>query len=141
MSGRVLVLNDDPDAGELIARLVETTGVDAERCTDPGQVLGLLKDGSRWIGAVLDLQGGTAASLPVLNDIRQAEDPIGSIAVLVLTSTADSELFAWQSGADGFLQRPFHADDLVTALGAALGRSASERDAYRRDRVSGAQPA
>ena len=33
VSGRVLVLNDDPDAGELIARLVETTGVDAERCT------------------------------------------------------------------------------------------------------------
>ena len=141
MSGRVLVLNDDPDAGELIARLVETTGVDAERCTDPGQVLGLLKDGGDWVGAVLDLQGGTAASLPVLTDIRQQQDPIGSIAVLVLTSTADSEVFAWQSGADGFLQRPFHADDLTTMLSAALGRSAAERDAYRRDRVSGAQSA
>ena len=103
-------------------------------------MLGLLKDGGEWAGAVLDLQGGTAASLPILTDIRQQQDPIGSIAVLVLTSTADSELFAWQSGADGFLQRPFHADDLTAALGAALGRSAVEREAYRRERVSG-QPA
>jgi two-component system KDP operon response regulator KdpE len=141
MSGQVLVVNDDPDGCELIARLVAAGGWGAQRCTDPGTALATLKGDDGWVAVVLDVRGGTVEALPLLAEIRQQEPPVGELAVLVLTTTADNEVFAWQAGADGYLRRPFHGNDLLADLRAALGRGADERDSHRRSRVSGAQPA
>lgn len=134
MNDPVLVVNDDLDSGELIARLVEAAGWPAVRCSDSAEVMTQLREG-KWSGVVLDLKAGTIACLPLLGTIRGEETPIESIPVLVLTSTRDSELQAWQAGADGFLRRPFHAADLTYALTDALRRTPAERDAYRRSRV------
>lgn len=141
MSGQVLVVNDDSDGCELIARLVASAGWSAQRCTDPGSALAALKGDDGWVAVVLDLRGGMVESLPVLAEIRQQDPPVGDLAVLMLSSTADNETFAWQAGADGYLRRPFHANDLLSDLREAVDRPVDERDAYRRGRVTGAQPA
>ena len=44
----------------------------------------------------------------------------GSRVVLV-AATSSSAMFSWQAGIDEFLPRPFHADDLITAVAEALG--------------------
>jgi hypothetical protein len=41
-------------------------------------------------------------------------------------------MFSWQAGIDEFLPRPFHADQLITAVTEALGRPDSDRRHHRR---------
>jgi len=45
-------------------------------------------------------------------------------------------LLAWQGGADGFLVRPFHADDLCRAIDEALARPDAEREQHRRAAIA-----
>jgi DNA-binding response OmpR family regulator len=134
---RVLVVNDDPDSCELVARIVESAGWTATRCYSADDALSVLESGDPPFKAVLaDFQaGGASAGLRLLDDVRRMPS-FGEMPVLVLTANDANRLFAWQSGVDGFLVRPFHADDLINEVYAVLTRTPDERAVYRQAQLT-----
>ncbi len=121
---RVLVVDDNADACELIARIVESAGWTATRCYAHDDALEKLDKGDPPFKAVIaDFQsGGTGASLELLDTVRRSKD-FSEIPVLLLTRNDTNRIYAWESGADAFLVRPFHADDLINEIYAVLTRS------------------
>jgi DNA-binding response OmpR family regulator len=134
---RVLVVDDDKDACELVARIVESAGWTATRCYTQDDALRKLDEGDPPFKAVIaDLHsGGTGAGLEMLDAIRRAKD-VKDVPVLLLTQSDQNRMFAWESGADAFLVRPFHADDLINEVYAVLTRTLEERDAWREAQLS-----
>jgi DNA-binding response OmpR family regulator len=133
----VLVVDDNADACELIARIVESAGWTATRSYSQDDALAKLDTGDPPFKAVVaDFQsGGTGASLELLDAIRRNRD-IAEIPVLLLTQSDTNRMYAWESGADAFLVRPFHSDDLINEIYAVLTRSTDERDAWREEQLA-----
>ena len=134
---RVLVVDDNADACELIARIVESAGWTATRCYAQDDALDKLDNGDPPFKAVVaDFQsGGVGASLELLDAVRRSKD-FSDIPVLLLTVSETNRMFAWESGADAFLVRPFHADDLINEIYAVLTRSTDEREAWREGQLA-----
>ena len=124
----ILVANPDEAVREVVARVVETVGLDAVRLAADADVAeAVVHSGAD--GAVLDLG---AASLAALQALRARPEPAGTAARVVVIGTGPANgRLAWQAGADGFLVRPFHARDLQAALTDALGRPEAERASHR----------
>ena len=134
---RVLVVDDNADACELIARIVESAGWTATRCYAQDEALDKLDTGDPPFKAVVaDFQsGGVGASLELLDAVRRNKD-FSQVPVLLLTQNETNRMFAWESGADAFLVRPFHADDLINEIYAVLTRSVDEREAWREEQLA-----
>jgi DNA-binding response OmpR family regulator len=129
---RVLVVDDDPDACELLARIVERHDMEAVRALDHGEAMTqLLGAINAFRGVVIDFaHGGPSASVALLEDIR-GSDAITDLAVVIIPRLDQARVFAWQAGADAYLVRPFHADELLAELDAALERTPDERATHR----------
>jgi DNA-binding response OmpR family regulator len=129
---KLVVANDDPDACEVVARVLELDGHEVVRVSDPEAVPGVVLD-ARASGLVLDLMhGGYGANLDAFERLRTRFEAGGrDVRVVLVGAKASQALFAWQSGVDGFLLRPFHGDDLRRAVLDALGRTEKERKTYR----------
>lgn len=126
----VLLVCDDPDAGELLARLLAVDGHDLHRVeTAEGAVRHLLATPRR--AAVLSLSGPTA-NRELLGKIRDHPNPpVNEVAVVVLADEVDAQADAYDKGADGFLARPFHAEQLTAEVQGALDRPLAARAAHR----------
>ncbi len=132
--GRVLVVHDDPDGCELLVRILAVAGHDVVRAHDFGEMSDRLLEPPTPQCVVLDVNtGGIGGNLKLLDAIRGHRDrEIAGARVVLVATTASSAMFSWQAGIDEFLERPFHADELITAVADALGRPAAERRVYRR---------
>jgi two-component system OmpR family response regulator len=128
----VLVVDDDPDACELIARIIERHGMGAVRAHGHDEAMTeLLGAINAFRAIVVDFtHGGAAAGVGLLEDVRSS-DAIRNLPVVVLTRLDQNRVFAWQAGADGYLVRPIHASELLAELDAVLARSPEERSAHR----------
>jgi DNA-binding response OmpR family regulator len=126
----ILLVCDDPDAGELLSRLMTADGHDVHRVeTAEGAVRHLLATPRH--AAVLSLSGPTA-NRQLLEKIRDHPNTeVSEVAVVLLADDVAAGPEAWTKGADGFLARPFHADQLTEELQGALDRPLSERAAHR----------
>jgi DNA-binding response OmpR family regulator len=135
--GVVLVVNEDQDACELVARLVEWAGFRAQRSHDVVGVVGQLAE-QRHAALIVDSLGtGIATAFKVLDDVRADGPEVQETPVIILAATDTNRLFAYQSGVDGYVVRPFHADELVEAVRAAVGRSSAERVSFRQAQLLG----
>jgi len=132
---RLLVVDDDPAGRELIARILESAGWQADRCPSEAEALVQLDTAEPpYKAVVIDFTSGTTSSVQLLGAIRN-RDSSADIPVALLTTSTDGQVFAWQSGVDGFLVRPFHADDLINEVYAMLSRTAAERVQHRNDEL------
>lgn len=135
-AGRVLVVDDDPDAAETMRRLLDSRGFVVDVVEGPEAVAVHL--GAHPADLVLiDLhRGGTSAALTLLDQLRMSTDPDASnVRVVIATDLDENRVFSWQSGVDGFLVRPYHADDLVQELVEVLERSDEARVGHRQDQI------
>ena len=132
----VLLVCDDPDAGELLSRLMAADGHDVHRVeTAEGAVRHLLATPRQ--AAVLSLSGPTA-NRHLLEKIRaHPNPPVSEVAIVLLADDIGAGPEAWDKGADGFLARPFHADQLASELSGALERPLGDREAHRQAQLSG----
>ncbi|HEY2813393.1 MAG TPA: response regulator [Acidimicrobiales bacterium] len=136
---KVLVVNDDENACELLCRLLTKAGHPVERAANPDQALSIL-DVLRPGCVVLDLStGGIGRNLQVLDAIRsQLDQRLASTRVVLIAHQTSNRKFSWQAGTDAFLVRPFHADELTKAVAEVLARPDSERQSFRRREVDAA---
>jgi DNA-binding response OmpR family regulator len=132
---RVLVVNDDPDAGELLVRVLANAGYRSSATTGERDVLpAMYEQLPRCV--VLDLSS-VAASLKVLDTLRSNDDRrIATARVLLCAPSAQNRSFSYQSGADAFLVRPFHAGELLDLVDDVLTRAETERARHRREQLT-----
>ena len=118
-SSQVLVVNTDSSSLELVCRLIEREGWTAHRSTIAEGVVDELAE-RPFAGLVLDLPD-LDSSLEIVRELRASGGEAANTPVLVLTSTGGDESAALRAGADGFLARPFHADELHQQAELVLG--------------------
>jgi len=136
----VLVVNDDEDACELLCRVIQHTGVVAFRAhSSDGAIDELGAHVAAVQAVVLDFNSGTAASLALLESIRDDPD-LSHLCVMVIATTAANRRHVYNSGADEFLTRPFHVDEFTSAVGAMLARSPHEREVHRQMELADEAP-
>lgn len=135
---RVLVVDDNPDAARLLTKLFRRAGYEVADVADHQVALATLQNEPAPISAVVIAfsNAGNSACLKLLDAIRHTPDTkVNAMRAVLLLDSARQLLFSWQSGADDILARPFHADDLIAAVGAAIDRPESQRAAYRREQM------
>ncbi len=135
-SSSILVVNDDRDSCELIARLVESAGWKVQRCFDPDDATKSLdRPMASYAAVVVDLTTGLTGGTEVLDSARRQPSPRGSVPVVLMTSRAEDDTIAWQAGADAVMIRPFHANDFLDELRSTLARTPDERTALRATKI------
>ena len=136
-SAVVLVINDRPDACEMLVRMLASRGfraVGARSDDEAGAHLG--SDLPRCV--VIDVhEGGIGTALQVLDHIRSHEDlRVSTARVVMCADNARNRSFSFQSGADSFVVRPYHLDELVEHITDVLDRAHEDRARHRRDELA-----
>jgi DNA-binding NtrC family response regulator len=132
MSGRVLVVDDDPVQCRLLEGMLQKFGYEAAVLDNGDAALALLAgaDGSRFDCLILDLVMPNLDGLGVLARLRQA-----AIKVPVIVQTAhggiDNVVSAMRAGAVDFVVKPVGAERLQVSLRNALNTSALEGELAR----------
>jgi DNA-binding response OmpR family regulator len=140
---RVVVVDDDPAACELIVRVLRAAPpqYEVERARDQIELTERLMSTPPVSAIVVDVSaGGIGGGLKLLDAVRGSLDPvIATTPVVLVAPSTSSAMFSWQAGVDELLVRPFHANDLVGAVGAAIARPTEERPKYRRTQLDAAK--
>ena len=118
---RVLLVEDDPTTSRSIELMLSHANFNVY-CTDLGEEaveLGKLYD---YDLILLDLNLPDMAGLDVLRQIRLARI---NTPILILTGedSTDTKLKGFGNGADDFMTKPFHRDELVARIHAIIRRS------------------
>jgi DNA-binding response OmpR family regulator len=138
-AARVLVVNDDDGACELVCRILAGAGHTVERAASHEQALGMLNL-MRPDCVVLDLAtGGIGQNLKLLETIRShVDNDVANSRVVLVAQQTSNRMFSWQVGIDSFLVRPFHADELIRDVAEVLARPEDDRARHRRRELDAA---
>lgn len=135
---RILVVDDNPDAARLLAKLFRRQGYEVAEVSDHQVALITLLNEPAPISAVVVSfsTAGNSASLKLLDAVRHTPEPRVNAQRMILALDSDrQQMFAFQSGADEIILRPYFADDLLQATERAIARPDGDRVPYRRQRI------
>jgi DNA-binding response OmpR family regulator len=136
-ASKVLVVNDDAGGCELIVRILNSASFDAEGVNTQQSALEKLGEMLPRCVVVDLATGGIGSSLKLLDTIRSHQDErVSSTRAILIANSFKNRDFSYQSGADAFVTRPFHANDLVAMVHDVLDRPNDERARHRRDQLN-----
>ena len=126
MSTRVLVVEDDPDIAELVARYLEKAGYAVERVSSGRDALDAVRARAPDL-IVLDVMLPHVDGLEVCRLLR-ANEHTASIPIIMLTARAEESerIVGLEMGADDYLAKPFSPRELVARIRAVLRRMSSD---------------
>jgi DNA-binding NtrC family response regulator len=127
VSGRVLVVDDEPALRRTLARLLRRLGLTVEAAADGLEARSLMA-ASRFDLCITDLRMPNADGFAVL-EFAQGCTPRLPVIVLTGHGTVTAAVQAMRGGAINFLTKPFRLDELETVVLEAL----SPRGARRSD--------
>ncbi|TBH20535.1 response regulator transcription factor [Thermus thermamylovorans] len=122
---RILLVEDDPQVGELVKRFLEKEGLKVAWARAGREALERAWQGPRPDLVVLDRGLPDLEGLEVLRSLREL-DPL--LPVLLLTGRADeaSRVEGLLEGADDYLGKPFSLKELLARIRALLRRAGKE---------------
>lgn len=135
---RILVVDDNPDAARLLAKLFRRVGYEVAEVSDHQVALITLLNEPAPISAVIASfsTSGNGSCLKLLDAIRHTPEPkVNMQRVVLVLDTARQQMFSWQSGADEIVLRPYRAEDLLRLVASTIERPDSERPTYRRQKI------
>src|ERR1700730_10057586 len=123
MATRVLIVEDDPDIAELVARYLDKAGFVSQRASSG-------KDALQAFAArppdllVLDLMLPHVDGLEICRRLR-ANEATAAIPIIMLTARAEESerIVGLELGADDYLAKPFSPNELVARVRALLRRT------------------
>jgi two-component system OmpR family response regulator len=118
---RLLIIEDDGDLGPLLKRDLSKAGFAADLADNgrEGEILGNIEP---YDAVVLDLGLPEKSGLEVLRGWRAKGN---NVPVIVLTARDawHERVDGFKAGADDYLGKPFHTEELVARIGALIKRS------------------
>lgn len=125
---RILLVDDEPSIVKMMAKRLEVAGFDVTVAVDGEEALHKAQTLAPDL-IVLDLmlpkRNGYEVCAALKHDPQRCQTPI--LMVTARTQDKDEQL-ALQSGADGYLRKPFRAQELLERIQGLLGRvPANER--------------
>jgi DNA-binding response OmpR family regulator len=120
---RILVVEDDHDIGELVRYNLAVIGLDVTLVSDGRPALRELQQGGFKL-LVLDLMLPTVSGLEVCKAVRNSPE-YGQLPILIVSARGEEAMrsLALQIGADDYLAKPFHPDELVARIRTLLAQS------------------
>jgi two-component system alkaline phosphatase synthesis response regulator PhoP len=123
MPTRILIVEDDPDIADLVARYLDKAGFTTERAASGREAL-------QAIGArppelvVLDLMLPQVDGLEVCRLLR-ANEATAALPIIMLTARAEESerIVGLELGADDYVAKPFSPNELVARVRALLRRA------------------
>ena len=124
---RILVVEDDPDLRGQLARALGDAGYVVDAAGDGEEAL-FLGETEPYDAVVLDLGLPTLDGVTVLERWRAAEK---TMPVLILTARDRwrEKVAGFDAGADDYLTKPFHTEELLARLRALTRRAAGHASA------------
>jgi len=118
----VLIVEDDPDIAQLVARYLEKAGFTAERAVNGRDALDAIAERAPDV-LVLDLMLPHVDGLDVCRRVR-ANERTAAIPIVMLTARAEESerIVGLEIGADDYLAKPFSPNELVARVRALLRR-------------------
>jgi DNA-binding response OmpR family regulator len=138
MSARILVVEDDPDISELVARYLDKAGYTPERVSSGRDALDAVRHKPPDL-VVLDVMLPHVDGLEVCRLLR-ADDKTAAIPIIMLTARADESerIVGLEMGADDYLAKPFSPNELVARVRALLRRAQRQESPSARPLTYGA---
>jgi DNA-binding response OmpR family regulator len=130
--GRILVVDDDPNAATLMRRLIERDGFSSvDTAADGRRALDMMRAHPPYV-VVLDVHLPHLDGYAVLREIVRSDEstghPTGVLAVSGDPTPATAQSMLW-AGADDFLPRPFDSAEFTTRVRRLANRTRSLRGA------------
>ena len=122
---RVLIADDEPKLGRVIAEALESAGHQVTRVTGGREALVELAS-SQWDVVVTDLKMPEVDGLKVLAAARAAASP-AEVVLMTAYASAESAVAAMKAGAADYLIKPFSLEELRLRV----GRLADQRRAVK----------
>lgn len=136
---RLLVVDDNADAGRVIAKLLRNAGYEVAELHDQQTTMSMLSAESGPIDGVVAsfTTAGTSAGLRLLDAIRNHVEPrVNHLKFLLVSDNPRQQLFGIQAGADALIVRPYPSIDLVEATTDMVNRSDEDRIDHRRAMIA-----
>ena len=126
---KVMVVDDDLDVAQNIARRLGSNGLDVELATDPRSVLARLDagEGDSWDVVLLDLGLPGVSGFDVLRRFREANS-LASVVILTGDGSADAATTCMRAGAFYYLTKPFRLYELLSIVESAARYSMLRRE-------------
>ena len=124
MASRILIVEDDPDIAQLVARYLDKAGFVTERAASGREGLQAIALKAPDL-LVLDLMLPQVDGLEVCRLVRASEATAG-LPIIMLTARAEESerIVGLELGADDYLAKPFSPNELVARVRALLRRAA-----------------
>ena len=119
---KVLVVDDERKIANLVRKALEAAGFVVDTAGD-GIEAGLLIETHPYDAVILDIMIPGRDGLSLLRQVRRAGNPV-PILLLTARSSPDERVEGLNLGADDYLPKPFHLDELLARLHAILRRGA-----------------
>jgi two-component system alkaline phosphatase synthesis response regulator PhoP len=138
MSASILIVEDDPDIAELVARYLDKAGYVTTRAASGRDALRLIAAKAPDL-VVLDLMLPHVDGLEVCRAVRAGEHT-ADLPIIMLTARAEESerIVGLELGADDYLAKPFSPNELVARVRALLRRA--ERAAAAATRIEIGKP-
>ena len=117
LSGKILIVDDEPDNIALLRQTLQGVGYTSLRSTeDPREVVGVFEEFKPDL-ILLDLNMPHMDGFQVMNKLKEV-DPDSSALILILTAYQDNKtrLRALESGAQEFLTKPIDLAELICRI-------------------------
>jgi DNA-binding response OmpR family regulator len=123
MTTRILVVEDDPDIAELVARYLSKAGFLTDRAASGREALEAIRLKAPDL-LVLDLMLPHVDGLEICRQVR-AYEKTANTPIIMLTARADESerIVGLELGADDYLAKPFSPNELVARVRALLRRA------------------
>src|SRR5476649_1614078 len=123
MPTRILIVEDDPDIAELVARYLDKAGFTTERAASGREALQAIALRPPEL-LVLDLMLPQVDGLEICRLVRAGEKT-AAIPIIMLTARAEESerIVGLELGADDYLAKPFSPNELVARVRALLRRA------------------
>ncbi len=118
MSGRVLIIDDEPGIREELADVLDGRGFDVDACADPEQAIERMRQSE--IDVVLtDIRLGAHNGIDLCHRLVELRPEV-PVIVMTAYGSMDLAVAAIRAGAHDFVTKPFNVDALCFALERAV---------------------
>jgi two-component system, OmpR family, response regulator ResD len=123
----VLLVDDEPTIGEIVARYLERAGFDTRVALDgPGAIA--MSSERRPDLVILDIMLPGIDGLEVMRRLHELHNPRPAVILLTAKGEESDRIAGLRRGADDYVVKPFSPGELVARVQAVLRRNGVEAD-------------